>query len=115
MSQATRKIKNFHAHIYYDPETRDAAARVRRGLAAGFNVQLGSWHDEPVGPHPKSMYQAIFSPEEFGSIVPWLMLNREGLTILVHPSTGDGLGDHLDRSLWLGDKLKLVESSLRRG
>jgi len=43
------------------------------------------------------------------------MLNREGLSVLVHPSTGDSHGDHLERSLWLGEKLKLNESVLRRG
>ena len=112
-----RVIKGYHAHIYYDPKTtRDAAARVRAGLAAGgFNVQLGSWHDEPVGPHLDAMYQAVFVPEEFGKIVPWLMLHREGLSVLVHPSTGDGYGDHLERSLWLGEKLQLNAEALRRG
>jgi aromatic ring-cleaving dioxygenase len=109
------EIKNFHAHIYYDPESRGAAARVREGLAARFNVQLGRWHDEPVGPHPRSMYQVLFAPSDFGAIVQWLMLNREGLTVLVHPSTGDSFGDHLERSLWLGAVLKLNESVLRRG
>jgi aromatic ring-cleaving dioxygenase len=110
-----RTIKGYHAHIYYDPNTSKAtAARVRAGLAA-FNVQLGSWHDEPVGPHLNAMYQAAFAPEEFGKVVPWLMLNREGLSVLVHPSTGDGYGDHLVRSLWLGERLKLNESALQRG
>jgi DOPA 4,5-dioxygenase len=110
-----RQVKGYHAHIYYDPETREAAARIRQGLAAGFRVQLGSWHDEAVGPHLKSMYQAVFAPDEFGKVVPWLMLHREGLSVLVHPSTGDGYGDHLERSLWLGEKLKLNENVLRRG
>ena len=115
MAENAREVKNYHAHIYYDPETKDAAARVRAGLGAQFNVQLGRWHDEPVGPHLKAMYQAIFSPEEFGRVVPWLMLNREGLDVLVHPSTGDSYGDHLERCLWLGERLKLNESVLRRG
>jgi aromatic ring-cleaving dioxygenase len=110
-----REVKNYHAHIYYDPETRDTAARVREGLASRFVVQIGSWHDEPVGPHPKSMYQVVFAPDQFAAVVQWLMLNREALTVLVHPSTGDGLGDHLDRSLWLGSILKLNEVALRRG
>ena len=110
-----RQVKGYHAHIYYDPETKDTAARVRCGLAAGFQVQLGSWHDEPVGPHLNAMYQAVFAPEEFGRVVAWLMLHREGLSVLVHPSTGDGYGDHLERSLWLGEKLKLNEGALRRG
>jgi DOPA 4,5-dioxygenase len=114
MSEASRQIKGYHAHIYYDPKTRTAAAHVREGLAS-FNAQLGSWHDEPVGPHLKPMYQVAFAPEEFGKIVPWLMLHREGLSVLVHPSTGDGYGDHLERSLWLGKKLKLNERVLRHG
>jgi aromatic ring-cleaving dioxygenase len=112
MSQ--REIQGYHAHIYYDPASREAAAQVRAGLA-NFNVQLGSWHDQPVGPHPQSMYQALFANDEFARVVPWLMLNRQGLTVLVHPSTGDSYGDHLERSLWLGAVLKLREEVLRRG
>jgi DOPA 4,5-dioxygenase len=84
-----RTIKGYHAHIYYDPKrTRGAAEKVRSGLAH-FNVQLGGWHDEPVGPHLDAMYQAVFGNDEFAKVVPWLMLNREGLSVLVHPSTGD--------------------------
>lgn len=110
-----RLIKGYHAHIYYDPvKTRDAAARVRQGLTA-FKVQLGSWHDEAVGPHLDAMYQAVFAPEEFAQVVPWLMLHREGLSVLVHPSTGDSYGDHLERSLWLGTRLKLNVKALQRG
>jgi DOPA 4,5-dioxygenase len=104
-----REIKGYHAHIYYDRDTKDAAARVREGLGAGFRVQLGSWHDEPVGPHLKAMYQAVFSPEEFGKIVPWLMLHREGLSVLVHPRLGMAM-EIIWNALWLGEKLKLNES-----
>lgn len=110
----TPKITVFHAHIYYDPVTRDTAARVRAGLSARFDVQLGRWHDEPVGPHPKSMYQVVFSPNQFGEVVQWLMLNREGLNVLVHPQTGDHVVDHLNSSLWLGEKLQLNVDTLRR-
>lgn len=40
-------------------------------------------------------------------IVPWLMVNRKGLTILVHPETGDDVPDHRDFPLWLGAVLPL--------
>ena len=50
----TTEIANFHAHVYYDAESRGAAARVREGLSA-FEMRLGRWHDRPIGPHPKSM------------------------------------------------------------
>jgi DOPA 4,5-dioxygenase len=113
MSRPASDIKGYHAHIYYDPETREAAARVREGLSQ-FNVVLGRWHDEMVGPHLKSMYQALFPTEEFAKVVPWLMLNREGLDVLVHPETGDGKGDHVDRSLWLGTKLGVNLSAFKR-
>ena len=109
-----RELKGYHAHIYYDQGTRPAAARVRAGLAANFAVQLGTWHDEAVGPHLNPMYQVVFTPDQFGIVVPWLMLHREGLSVLVHPSTGEAYGDHLERSLWLGEKLKLNEGVLRR-
>ena len=54
-----------------------------------------------------AMYQVKFDPEEFARIVPWLMLNRDGLNILVHPETTDAFTDHAVNALWLGEKLKL--------
>jgi len=42
-------------------------------------VQLGRWHDKPIGPHPQAMYQVAFLPSQFGKVVPWLMLHRERL------------------------------------
>jgi len=110
----TAKITGFHAHIYFDPSSREVAARIREGLGTSFEVQLGRWHDKPIGPHPTAMYQVAFLPEQFGKVVPWLMLNREGLNILVHPETGDDVGDHTERSLWLGEKLELNTEVLRR-
>jgi DOPA 4,5-dioxygenase len=114
MKDNTSEIKNFHAHVYFDPATRDAAARVRDGLAERFEVELGRWHDKPIGPHPKSMYQVKFSPEEFGKLVPWLMLHHEALDVLIHPSTGEDVEDHTNRALWLGKKLELNIDVLRR-
>ncbi|MDZ8056311.1 MAG: DOPA 4,5-dioxygenase family protein [Aulosira sp. ZfuVER01] len=107
-------ITGFHAHIYYDTETRDIAGRIREGLEARFEVRLGRWHDQSIGPHPKSMYQVAFAPNQFTQVVPWLMLNREGLDILVHPETGDDVTDHTAYALWLGNKLDLNIGFLQR-
>ncbi len=60
------------------------------------------------------MYQAAFSPEQFGKVVPWLMLNREGLDVLIHPDTDDDVGDDANRPLWLGEKLELDIEFLRQ-
>lgn len=114
MKEDTTKITSFHAHVYFDTASRDAAARVRDDLGARFDVQLGRWHEKPIGPHPKAMYQVAFSPEQFSKVVPWLMLNREELDILVHPNTGDDVQDHTEHSLWLGEKLELNIEFLRQ-
>ena len=106
MKEGTVKITSFHAHVYFDPATREMAARVRSGLE-DFDVRLGRWHDKLIGPHLKPMYQVAFSPEQFSKVVPWLMLNREQLDILVHPETGNDLKDHTEHALWLGEKLEL--------
>ena len=80
---------------------------VREALDARFAVKLGRWRVEPVGPHPVPMYQVAFTPDQFDGIVRWLMLNRRGLTVLVHPETGHDLEDHRDRALWMGRMLDL--------
>jgi aromatic ring-cleaving dioxygenase len=109
-------INGYHAHIYYDPaKTRDAAARLREGLGRAFPAAtLGSWHDEAVGPHTVAMYQVVFAVEDFARLVPWLMLNRDGLDVLVHPLAGNAYDDHTIFAMWLGDKLPLRLDVLRR-
>ncbi len=115
MSASPISITGYHAHIYYDSNTRDVAAKVREGLGARFDVRLGRWHDKPVGPHPISMYQVAFAVAEFPRVVPWLMVHREGLDVLVHPETGDDVIDHTDHAMWLGTKIELDIDALRRG
>ena len=100
-------IRFYHAHVYYDAAARADAAAVRDAIGTSFEVELGRCREEPVGPHPQPMYQVKFGVGEFARLVPWLMLNRRGLTILVHPDTGDAWRDHALNALWLGEKLKL--------
>ncbi|HEY7663661.1 MAG TPA: DOPA 4,5-dioxygenase family protein [Xanthobacteraceae bacterium] len=108
-------IRDYHAHVYYDPaSSRDRAARLRERVAEAFpQATLGRWHDELVGPHPQSMYQIAFPCELLASFLPWLMLNRDGLTILLHPGTGNPYADHSDHAVWLGDILPLRLETLR--
>ena len=100
-------IFGYHAHIYYhDERERARAATLRESLRSNPDIRLGRWRDEPVGPHPAPMYQVAFPVALFPTIVPWLMLNRDSLTVLVHPETNDVV-DHRDNPLWLGEKLNL--------
>jgi aromatic ring-cleaving dioxygenase len=59
------------------------------------------------------MYQVAFLPPQFGKVVPWLMLHRQELDILVYPETGDDVADHTLHSWSLGEKLELNVEVLR--
>jgi aromatic ring-cleaving dioxygenase len=108
------RINGYHAHIYYAPDTRVTAAELREAVGARFPCRVGRWHDEAVGPHPISMYQIAFEASEFSRIVPFLMLNRNGLSILVHPMSGDAYLDHSRYALWLGEQQDLRFDVLKR-
>jgi aromatic ring-cleaving dioxygenase len=110
--QPIASIHSWHAHIYFDPATRAQAARLRERIAERFSVQLGRWHEVPVGPHTQAMYQVAFATDRFARFVPWLMLNRDGLAVLVHPNTLAPRDDHLVHALWLGRMLPLREDVL---
>jgi aromatic ring-cleaving dioxygenase len=108
-ARGVRPIAEYHAHVYYDPaQTRAAAERLRQRVADEFpEARLGRWHDALVGPHTRSMYQIAFPGGMIGTFLPWLMLNRDGLTILLHPDTGDDLLDHTAYAAWFGAVLPL--------
>jgi aromatic ring-cleaving dioxygenase len=109
-------VTAYHAHVYYDPaKTRGNAERLRERVAKKFpQAKLGRWHDELVGPHPQSMYQIAFAREMLAEFVPWLMLNRDGLTVLLHPETGDNYTDHSAHAAWFGAVLPLRLEVFRR-
>lgn len=99
-------MRTYHAHVYFDDATRQEASKIREKIR-GFHVPVGRMHDQPVGPHPKRMFQIALDSSSFGKVVDYLMMNRRGLSVLVHPLTGDDLADHVQYSFWLGEKLDL--------
>jgi aromatic ring-cleaving dioxygenase len=105
--------RGYHAHIYYDPNTKPKAAQLREVLLEKFKVEPGGFSDEPRGPHPISQFNVIFETSEFQDIVPWLMLNRDGLDVLVHPLTESSYDDHSKNAMWLGTPVSLKLGILR--
>jgi aromatic ring-cleaving dioxygenase len=69
-------------------------------------------HDVPVGPHTGAMFQIAFAPDQYAAFIPWLMLNRAGLTVFVRPDMGADLADHTDHAIWMGEMLELDRSVL---
>ena len=107
-------IAGFHAHVYFDGEPeRGEAMTLRMQIGERFAVTLGTVREGPVGPHTRAMYQVAFETALFGALVPWLMLNRRGLSVLVHPNTRDERADHVTHALWLGAPLPIDPAALR--
>ena len=97
-------IDSWHAHVYFDASSREAARALRETIdteLAG-RIAMGRFHEKAVGPHPMWSYQLAFSPASFSHVVSWLALNHGTLNVLVHPNTGNELRDHRDCALWLG-------------
>jgi DOPA 4,5-dioxygenase len=105
----TGAIESWHAHVYFDASTREAAWALREVIAAqlGDRVSLGRFHERPVGPHPAWSYQLAFASAEFPDVVAWLALNHGALDVFVHPNTDDELRDHRDSALWIGRSYQL--------
>lgn len=102
-------ITSWHAHVYFGADTRDAAWALREviGRELSAHVEIGRFHEKPVGPHPVWTYQLAFDAAEFAHVVGWLSLNHVGLDVFIHPNTGDALSDHRDGALWLGKSYEL--------
>lgn len=105
----SRVITSYHAHIYWSTtDERERALKIRQWIGERFEVALGPVHDKPVGPHTQPMYQVAFTTEVFARVLPWLMINRLGLSVLIHPNTGRARDDHLVHALWLGAALPVL-------
>ena len=95
-------IHDFHTHIYFDADEVDHARQLAAVLAEAFALPVGHFHTRPVGPHPHGSVQLTVPTAQFGDVATWLSVNRDGLTIFAHASTGDDLADHSCNVIWFG-------------
>ena len=96
-------IKGYHAHVYFDESTLEQAKALCEEAGKQFSVTVGRIHQKPVGPHPSWSCQLAIDRSEYADLLSWLALNRKGLTILIHPLTGNDLLDHTDYASWMGE------------
>lgn len=106
------RLRGYHAHVYFGPETRGAVEALLRALRASpamAAVQtIGRLHDRPVGPHPRPSVQLEVPLAGAGLVLSWLALNRGDLTVFVHAITDDEVWDHVHNAMWMGEMLPLV-------
>jgi aromatic ring-cleaving dioxygenase len=109
----TQAIREYHAHVYFDAVSRERAANLRTQVETRFRVQVHPLRTAPIGPHLFPQYQIVFDTDQFPAFVPFLMMNRKGLTVLVHPQTGRPRDDHTANAMWMGEVLPVNVASLR--
>lgn len=109
-------INSYHAHIYFDSDTREKALSIRSELAflselsqyAESNaISVGRMHDNPIGPHTKPQFQVSFTHQAVSEILLTLIEDRNGLNVLIHPNSENELKDHTENVMWLGNPIPL--------
>ena len=108
------RIDGYHIHIYHQGEAdRTVAERVGEGVAERLGLELRRSTGEPRGPHPVPQFRLKFTAAQFDQVVPWLMLNREGADVLIHPLSDNSYDDHTKYAIWLGAPKELRLSGMR--
>ena len=110
-------LHGYHVHIYFDDTDKVRATELRDTLVERFKAQPSRPQFIGIaGPHPIPQMSAIFSKAAFtADVVPWLMFNRQGLDILIHPLTNDEVEDHTTHAVWLGTTVELLTDKLKHG
>ena len=106
--------EDYHVHFYFDADSKATAQKVIAALSDKYTVDVGHFHDKPVGPHPTGSCQVTVGMDNFGAVLDWVAKSREGLTIFTHANTGDVYKDHTDHTIWMGEMMQLDLDFLRR-
>lgn len=103
------EISGYDIHIYFEDSHGQFKAN---GLAQAlkdivpqaegpFQVKAG------LGPHVLHNVEVAIPPESLSQALTFLQLNNKGLSILVHPHTGDEVKDHTTLANWVGKPVPL--------
>src|SRR3954466_3048992 len=96
------EIRDWHAHVYFDAATRDAAWALRERIEKQFDIQMGRFHEKPVGQDPMFSYQVTVRNDQLTPVVSWSHRHHGELIVFIHPNPGQDLEDHRDRAVWIG-------------
>ncbi|MFT4198713.1 MAG: DOPA 4,5-dioxygenase family protein [Pseudoxanthomonas sp.] len=107
------EIVAYHSHIYFTAQTRHIAERLNEELQDRFKIWDYRWLDAANALHPQPMFRFAILKEDFQRYVEWIVRAREGLTVLVHPITGDDYIDHTYLAIWIGGRLELNVGRMR--
>jgi DOPA 4,5-dioxygenase len=101
----------YHAHIYFLPEQRPAAEKLRLALHGHPDLLfVGQMTKGKAGPHPIPQFEVHFLERALDGIVS--LIEASGLRALVHPLTDDDMADHTVLAHWIGEPVELDLATL---
>ena len=100
-------IKNYHFHLYYNDSNIGYAKKLGELIAENFSARIGHFHTANVGPHPMWSCQILVDSNNFYQVYSYLVLNREDVSVFIHPDTNEDLIDHTKYISWLGKPISL--------
>jgi DOPA 4,5-dioxygenase len=101
------EITDYHFHLYYDFKDIENASVLREKMIKTFHLEAGRLWDRPVGPHPIGSCQLSVAPHQFYEVMKWVLENRNGVDLFIHPNTGNALVDHSEHVIWIGKSYEL--------
>ena len=114
--QPPELFKYYHAHVYFKHTESNKAAIVRQNILDATNIQNLRAHpliNQPIGPHPLPMFEIDFSGDFFWDAIQLLSQFRDGLSVLIHPLSGNEWEDHTLHAMFLGRRHDLKLEILR--
>ncbi len=100
-------FKTYHLHFYYNESNIEYAKSLGQEIKKLYQVELGRFHERPVGPHPMWSVQLTLDRSNLYDALSFSIQNREDLIFFIHPVSGDDLKDHTDYATWVGEKQEL--------
>lgn len=92
------------------PETGPFRSRLTEVIKPVPELRIYTFWDKPIGPHPVAMFEVnLFTPAQFGAFIPWLVIQRGPLSVLIHPNSApdEDERNHTQRAVWMGDRIPL--------
>ena len=104
----TSETDLYHLHVHFDDTTVEEALAVRKlAMKRPEVMEIGRFHERPVGPHPVRQFQILLKTCDVPAFSQWLDTVRGPLDVLIHPEIEDDLLAHTDLATWLGDAHEL--------
>ena len=116
-------VLSYHAHIQFMPNN-NASVSTAKAVHAAFvkrffpsavayctadfhQRELCIWQSDPclgpIGPFATAQWAAFIPLARVGEVSGWLLQQRQGLSVLIHPNTGCNELDHSTWPMWMGE------------